>query len=143
MGDGAQDGSPQLATPVSDPLGGALADVRDAWPRLVDAVRAEGHVRLAAVIGSGTPHRIARGSVEVAMPDDFSQRVADGELATLLPILSRILATEPPALRFTLAPQDVPETAREADPFERLKQLRQEHPTVRALFERFGAEIVW
>ena len=77
------------------------------------------------------------------MPDDFSQRVAEDELATLTPILGRILGTEPPVLRFTIAPQDVPETAREADPFERLKQLRQEHPTVRALFERFGAEIVW
>ncbi|MEO0559810.1 MAG: DNA polymerase III subunit gamma/tau [Bacteroidota bacterium] len=150
IGDGTSEGSPQLAdadlrfaAPVTDPLSGALADVRDAWPKLVDAVRVEGHVRLAAVIGSGTPHRVSRGSVEVAMPDDFSQRVATSEMATLTAILGRILGSEPPALRFTVAPKDVPETAREADPFERLKQLRQEHPTVRALFERFGAEIVW
>jgi len=143
IGDGTSEGSPQLAAPVTDPLSGALAEVRDAWPKLVDAVRAEGHVQLAAVIGTGTPHRVARGFVEVAMADDFSQRVADSKMDTLTPILGRILGDEPPALRFTIAPQDVPETARQADPFERLKQLRQEHPTVRALFERFGAEIVW
>ena len=143
IGDGAAEGAPHLASPVTDPLSGALADLRDAWPRLVDAVRAEGHVQLAAVIGAGTPHRVARGFVEVAMADDFSQRVAESKMDTLTPILARILGGEPPALRFTIAPQDVPETAREADPFERLKQLRQEHPTVRALFERFGAEIVW
>ncbi|GAB5537568.1 MAG: hypothetical protein Rubg2KO_38170 [Rubricoccaceae bacterium] len=143
IGDGASEGPPQLAAPVTDPLSGALAEVRDAWPKLVDAVRTEGHIQLAAVIGSGTPHRVARGSVEVAMPDDFSQRVAENGLVPITEILGRILGSEPPALRFTIAPKDVPETARQADPFERLKQLRQEHPTVRALFERFGAEIVW
>ena len=142
-GDGTSDGSPQLAAPVTDPLSGALSEVRDAWPKLVDAVRTEGHIQLAAVIGSGTPHRVVRGSVEVAMPDDFSQRVAENGLEPITAILGRILGAEPPALRFTIAPKDVPETARQADPFERLKQLRQEHPTVRALFERFGAEIVW
>ena len=142
-GDGSAGGAPQLSAAVADPLSGALAEVRDAWPRLVEAVRAEGMVRLAAVIGSGQPHRVARGAVEVAMVDDFSQRVAEGESDALADILGRLLGTDAPQLRFTITPQAAPETARPADPFERLKQLRQEHPTVRALFDRFGAEIVW
>ena len=142
-GDGSAAGAPQLSAPVADPLSGALAGVRDAWPRLVDAVRAEGMVRLAAVIGSGSPHRVSRGAIEVAMVDDFSQRVAEGEAAALAEILGRILGADAPELRFTITPQAAPETARQTDPFERLKQLRLEHPTVRTLFDRFGAEIVW
>ena len=142
-GDGSADGAPQLAAPVADPLSGALAEVRDAWPQLVDAVRAEGMVRLAAVIGSGSPHRVSRGAIEVAMVDDFSQRVAEGEADALADILGRILGADAPELRFTVTPQEAPETARQTDPFERLKQLRQEHPTIRTIFDRFGAEIVW
>jgi hypothetical protein len=69
--------------------------------------------------------------------------VADDHATALRDVLAGVLGEDAPPVRYVVAPEDAGETAAPSDPFERLKQLRQEHPVVRALFERFGAEIVW
>ncbi|NBC16549.1 MAG: hypothetical protein GVY18_04435, partial [Bacteroidetes bacterium] len=35
------------------------------------------------------------------------------------------------------------DTADEVDPYEYMKQKRQESPVVQAIFEKFGGELVW
>ena len=124
-------------------VGPALGLVTDAWPRFVAAVRAEVGVRVGAVVGTGRPLRVGRGAVEVGLVDAFACRVADEHAMALHDVLAGVLGGEAPPVRYVVAPAEAGETAAPADPFERLKQLRQEHPVVRALFERFGAEIVW
>ena len=156
-GDGA-DGDPSAALPsgdgadlstaepvVTDDFGVPLARVRELWPRLVDAVKAE-RVHVGSLLQLARPHRAAKGAVEVSVPDDFGRSLLESEAAAVTAVLGRMLGEAPPLLRFVVArpkPDGSGETVADVDPFERLKQLRQEHPVFRALFEKFGAEIVW
>ncbi len=127
----------------ADPLGPALAAVTDAWGRFTDAVRDQVGIRVGAIVKSGSPYRVARGAVEVAMDDAFGVRVATDNEDRLAEVLAEVLGGPVPPLRWVEAPTETVETKAQADPFEALKQMRQSHPVVRALFESFGAEIVW
>ena len=108
------------------------------------ALRAEQRIRLASFLGGADVVRVFNGAVEVALSDALAVAVAAEHAADVQTALSALLGEAAPPLRFVRA-----ETARgrepaaAADPFERLKAMRHEHPVVRALFERFGAEIVW
>ena len=137
----AGDGAAAPAALATD-LGPALGRVRDAWDTLVADLRAEGHIRLASVLANGRPHRVVRGAVEVTLSDAFAVTVAESEAKAIGRALGSLVEGAP-ALAFAVQAAPTAETVAESDPFERLKQLRQEHPVVRALFERFGAEIVW
>ncbi|MDT0632408.1 DNA polymerase III subunit gamma/tau [Rubrivirga sp. S365] len=152
-GDGQTGGAATLAVPdapsatggaaPAEPIGPALGQVQDAWPRFVEAVRAEVGVRVGAIVQGGRALRVRRGAVEVGLDDDFACRVADEHAAVLADVLMGVLGGEAPPVRYVVAPAEALETGAPADPFDALKQMRQEHPVVRALFERFGAEIVW
>ncbi|WP_412060658.1 DNA polymerase III subunit gamma/tau [Rubrivirga sp. IMCC45206] len=128
---------------ATDALGPALATVTDAWPRFVAAVRKEVGVRVASIVRTGAPFRVRRGAVEVGMEDAFGVTVATENDEALSAVLATVLGAPAPPLRWVESPRDTVETARPDDPFETLKQMRKDHPVVRALFETFGAEIVW
>ncbi|PAP78548.1 hypothetical protein BSZ37_20020, partial [Rubrivirga marina] len=139
-GDGQPGPAPEAP---ADPLGPALARVTDAWPRFVTAVRERVGVRVGAIVKAAAPVRVARGAVEIGMADAFGVTVATDNDAALCNVLADVLGGEAPPVRWVEAPAEAVETAAPTDPFEALKQMRQEHPVVRALFEQFGAEIVW
>jgi hypothetical protein len=87
--------------------------------------------------------RLHRGTIEIALADAFACTIASREQDAIQQAVAAHLGDEMLPLSFVVADNDSQETRHEADPFETLKQLRQEHPVVRALFDRFGAEIVW
>ena len=140
QGDGQSGAAPGAP---ADPLGPALARLTEAWPRVIAAVRERVGVRVGAILQSSAPVRVARGAVEIGMDDAFGVTVATNNEAALLDVLSDVLRSEVPPLRWVESARDTPETVRADDPFETLKQMRQDHPVVRALFDQFGAEIVW
>ena len=112
------------------------------WPQFVARVRAERGPRLFSMIASAKPVRVHRGALEIGLPNSFSQ----GQLATETDFLSDALSDlvgSPTPLRFVVARGERAETAPPDDPFEKLKELRQTDPVVRALFDKLGAEIVW
>jgi DNA polymerase-3 subunit gamma/tau len=139
-GDGHAGAAPEAP---ADPLGPALAQVSDAWPRFIAAVREQVGVRVGAIVKAGKPVRVARGAVEIGLADAFGVTVATDNDVPLREVLADVLGGEAPPVRWVEAPAEAVETAAPTDPFEALKQMRQEHPVVRALFEQFGAEIVW
>src|SRR5690606_39807153 len=120
----------------------SVGRVREVWPELVARVKAE-RVHVGALLQLAEPERAVRGTVEVAVPDEFGRGLLESEAPGFQQALGALLGDRAPALRFVVRTVEVGETAVAEDPFERLKQLRQEHPVFRALFERFGAEIVW
>ena len=137
----AADG-PLVVAPADPHFGLSLTELQAAWPRLVDAMRGQS-MRLYSLLTQAEPVRVARGAVEVDVVDAFTRDQLTGEAETLAQALAPLLDPVPP-LRFTVAAQEArPAGAPAADPFERLKELRQTHPVIRALFDRFGAEIVW
>lgn len=141
---GEGDGQPGAA-PASpaDPLGPALARVTDAWPRYVQAVREHVGVRVGAIVKAGRPLGVGRGAVEIGMENEFGVHVAQDNADALRTVLADVLDADAPPLRYVVAPEETVETGAPADPFDALKQMRQNHPVVRALFDTFGAEIVW
>ena len=139
-GDGQSGAAPGAP---ADPLGPALATLTDAWPRFVAAVRDQVGIRVGAIVRTSSPFRVSKGAVEVAMDDAFGVTVASENEKALAAVLAEVIGAPPPPLRWVEAPKEVTETAPQADPFEALKQMRQNHPVVKALFDSFGAEIVW
>ncbi len=141
-GEGDGRSGPAPGAPA-DPLGPALGQITDAWPRYVEAVRASLGVRVGAIVKGGRPLRVGRGAVEIGMENEFGVRVASDNEDALREVLADVLGGEAPPVRYVVAPEEAAETGAPTDPFDALKQMRQEHPVVRALFETFGAEIVW
>ena len=146
-GDGADTSAALTVAPPepeapADDFGISVARVRAVWPQLVARVKAE-RVHVGALLQLAEPQRAARGAVEVAVPDEFGRGLLESESSGFQQALGALLGERPPALRFVVRAAEAGETTAAEDPFERLKQLRQEHPVFRTLFERFGAEIVW
>ncbi|HEX8297939.1 MAG TPA: DNA polymerase III subunit gamma/tau, partial [Rubricoccaceae bacterium] len=144
-GDGHSGAAPTLGGPaVADPFTSSLGRIRELWPALAVALRAEQRIRLASFLGGADVVRVYNGAVEVALSDALAVAVATEHAAEVQAALSTLLGEAAPPLRFVRAEAARGrEPAQAADPFERLKAMRHEHPVVRALFERFGAEIVW
>jgi hypothetical protein len=128
---------------VADPFTSSLGRIREAWPALVDVLRADQRIRLASFLKSGQASRVYNGAVEVVLADALAVAVAAEHAAAVQDALAALLDGPTPPLRFVVGETASREPEAAADPFERLKAMRQEHPVVRALFERFGAEIVW
>ena len=134
-----------MAQPADPHFGISLPTVQAAWPQVVAHLRDHAQHRLSSLLTDTQPMGVRRGAVEVAVPNPMSCELLGNAMETVTAALAAVSDGDTvPPLRFVLAEAPAQaETAPAADPFERLKQLRQENPVVRALFERFGAEIVW
>jgi DNA polymerase III subunit gamma/tau len=138
------DGGPRNAVAVpagDDPFAAPLGRVQDEWQRLVKIV-AERKPPLASVLAEARPDGVQGRAVTIAVPSAFAEQMLRNHHGVFAEALREVLGTEPPPLAFVVR-DDGAETARDADPFETIKRLRHEHPTLRMLFDRFGAEIVW
>jgi hypothetical protein len=98
---------------------------------------------VAGVLAHVEPVGVEHGTVQIAVPTTFVQQLLRSEQATFTEALTDAMGEEPPPLAFVVRTPDADETAAPTDPFERIKQLRHEHPVIRAIFEQFGGEIVW
>lgn len=119
-----------------------FAKVKSFWPDLVEAVKAD-RVHVGSLLQQAEPCRVFRGSIEVNVPDAFTKKLLESELVSFTRVLTSLLETEPPPLHFVISQSESNEQKAQEDPFERLKKLRHENPVFQALFEKFGAEIVW
>ncbi|HYE97211.1 MAG TPA: DNA polymerase III subunit gamma/tau [Rubricoccaceae bacterium] len=133
---------PPETAPASDDFALPLGRVREVWPRLVQRAKTE-RVRLGSFLAGELPLEARRGAVEVAVPNEFAKTQLDEQAPYVREVLRDLLGAEPPPLRFVVRAVEQGAAPREADPYERFKQLRHNHPVIQALFERFGAEIVW
>ncbi len=130
-----------IASPGND-LDVPLGRIKTLWPDLVQTIKAD-RIHVGTLLEMSEPTRVVRGSVEVATPDDFSRKLLESEVVKFSSALSDLLEDKAPPLRFVVDSSSNGEPAKEVDPFERFKQLRHENPVIQALFEKFGAEIVW
>lgn len=143
LGDGASGRVDAVSVAAVDVhFGVSLQRVRDVWPRLIATVKAE-RPSVAGVLAHVEPVAVEHGTVQVAVPTAFVQRLLKSEEATFVEALAGAMGEEPPPLAFVVHTGSAAETAAPIDPFERIKQLRHEHPVIRAIFEQFGGEIVW
>ena len=143
LGDGASGRAEAVSVVATDAhFGVSLHRVREVWPRLIDTVKAE-RPSVAGVLAHVEPVAVEHGTVQVAVPSAFVQQLLRSEQASFTEALADAMGEEPPPLAFVVRDGAVGETATPPDRFERIKQLRHEHPVIRAIFEQFGGEIVW
>jgi DNA polymerase-3 subunit gamma/tau len=143
LGDGAGGRAEAVSLAATDVhFGVSLNRVREVWPRLIATVKAE-RPSVAGVLAHVEPVGVEHGTVQIAVPSAFVQRLLKSESATFTTALAGAMDEEPPPLAFVVHTPSDGETAAPTDPFERIKQLRHEHPVIRAIFEQFGGEIVW
>ena len=143
LGDGANGRAEAVSVAATDVhFGVSLGRVREVWSQLIATVKAE-RPSVAGVLAHVEPVGVEHGTVQIAVPTTFVQQLLRSEQATFTEALTDAMGEEPPPLAFVVRTPDADETAAPADPFERIKQLRHEHPVIRAIFEQFGGEIVW
>lgn len=124
-------------------FGASLARLKSSWASLANACQMDAGVRLGAVLRQGAPARIHRGHIEIGLADLFACTLADQHADVIRNHARSHIDGEMLPLRFVVSQVESGGEQKASDPFEVLKQLRQDHPVVRALFDRFGAEIVW
>ncbi|ARA93394.1 hypothetical protein AWN76_009660 [Rhodothermaceae bacterium RA] len=151
---GAPAASADVAVAVAETGAGAspgLSPLLRFWPSYVRRVRAA-RIHVGALLDATRPCDLQDGTLRIAVPDVFHQRMLDNQHDYLLEHLNEMA---PAALRgqsvdrlsFEVQAMATPEAGAETDeatdPSEVLRTLREEDPVVRALFEQFGGEIAW
>lgn len=126
---------------VEEEDGSALREIRSVWPQLVARAEAESP-RIAGYLSLARPEGTRGRQVSVAVPHSLARQTLTEEQTAVSSLLRDVLGQEPPDLTFVVR-LEPNETAAESDPFEIIRRMRHEHPTVRRIFDRFGAEIVW
>lgn len=116
------------------------------WSTFVENVTTE-RIRLGSLLQHARPHRFADETATVAVPDDFHRDTLKEQRIFLREHIPAHDATRIEELRFVVDaganPRNDTETASEKDPYEVVRNLRAEHPVVRALFDTFDGELVY
>lgn len=124
----------------------ALRRVEAAWPRYVQAVKRD-RIHVGSLLQHAAPVNLSDGTLSIAVPDEFHQRLLSSQHDFLLEHLQQVLDPAPTLLQFVLreaAPSDLPTApAAEFDPHDYMQRKRQENPVIRAIFDQFGGELVW
>jgi DNA polymerase-3 subunit gamma/tau len=143
-GSGALKTDPQ-ATVATVPLQ-ALQRMEKAWPRFVSAVKSA-RIHVGALLQHTQPVDADAEVVVIGVPDKFHRRLLKSQHDFLLKHLRAQTADAIARLAFEIADglstDTTEDMAQEVDPYEYMKQKRQESPVVQALFEKFGGELVW
>ncbi|MEM6644850.1 MAG: DNA polymerase III subunit gamma/tau [Bacteroidota bacterium] len=133
---------PAEETSSSPPVG--LAD--GAWQRAIDDIRGE-RIHVGALLQNVHVRRVSSTALHLAVPDVFHRRMLMTQHDYLLGKLSHALHIDLQRLQFTVEASsshatDVSDHKR-LDPAAYMKRLREQDPTVQALFDLFGGEIVY
>jgi DNA polymerase III subunit gamma/tau len=129
-------------TPVA---GQQSAVPQEAWERFIAAMKGL-QVRLGAMLAVVTPRGVRNGQLTVTIPQAFFEDTLRSEEKLILEQLRQAGATGIDRLQFVIAEQvdtSKGETTREDDPYDLAKRMKDDHPVVRALFDKFGGEIVY
>jgi DNA polymerase III subunit gamma/tau len=116
------------------------------WPGYVGRIRAE-RIHVSALLQHATPLDDQGQTIVLSVPDEFHRRMLDSQQEYLLSRFrdetGRTIARFDFVVGGSAVGSDAPETPREIDPYEYMKQKRAESPVIRAIFDQFGGEVVW
>ncbi|MEM1093685.1 MAG: DNA polymerase III subunit gamma/tau [Bacteroidota bacterium] len=151
-GDGqAAAAQPDVDLAVADPLEEATltTHVRMAdgvWQRAIDDIRGE-RIHVGALLQNVQVDRIAGTVLYLSVPDVFHRRMLMTQHDYLIGKLSAAVGVDLQRLQFTVhaAPSHDTNVSdhKRLDPATYMKRLREQDPTVQALFDLFGGEIVY
>jgi hypothetical protein len=84
-------------------------------------------------------------TVEIAVPDDFHERLLGSEATYLADKLATTLSLDPaPSVRVVISETETSaEPVPELDAAQRIQRLKDQNPVIAALIDKFGGEVVW
>ncbi|MEZ4702859.1 MAG: DNA polymerase III subunit gamma/tau [Rhodothermales bacterium] len=116
------------------------------WPGFVGRVKVE-RIHVSALLQHATPLDDQGAVIVLSVPDDFHRRMLDSQQEFLVANFKEETGRTITRFDFVIGgSEDGPEaveTPQEIDPYEYMKQKRQESPVIRAIFDQFGGEVVW
>jgi DNA polymerase-3 subunit gamma/tau len=115
-----------------------------AWDSYITAVMQD-RIHVGALLQHAIPSSIVGSIVEIAVPDDFHERLLGSESVYLGDKLGTTLSlSPPPSVKIVISDSEgVPEAVPELDAGERIQKLKEQNPIIEALIEKFGGEVVW
>ncbi|GIV61022.1 MAG: DNA polymerase III, subunit gamma and tau [Rhodothermaceae bacterium] len=123
-----------------------LRRIEGAWTAYVQAVK-KARIHVGALLQHTAPLDVRHGTVLVAVPDDFHQRLLGSQHDFLLKQLRTTTREEIARLQFVIRPEVKPaadeDTGDAFDARAYFQHKRAENPVLQAIFEQFGGEIVW
>ncbi len=116
------------------------------WGDFVQSVTSD-RIRVGSCLQHAAPMDVRNGIARVAVPDDFHRRQLTDHESLLTDHLSDVLDRAVEQFRFIVeestSADGVGETTPESDPYEQMRVLREQYPTIEMLFSDFGGELVW
>ena len=144
---GGEGGVATAAAPPDDtPSSDELQRLTAVWGDFVRSVTSD-RIRVGSCLQHAAPMDVRNGIARVAVPDDFHRRQLTDHESILTDHLSDVLDRAVEQFRFVVeestAPSSSGETTSESDPYERMRNLREQYPVIEMLFDEFGGELVW
>jgi DNA polymerase-3 subunit gamma/tau len=142
------DGGVATATAPTDTATstGDLQRLTAVWGDFVRSVTSD-RIRVGSCLQHAAPMDVRNGVARVAVPDDFHRRQLTDHESLLTDHLSDVLDRAVEQFRFVVeesaSPSSSGETTPESDPYERMRNLREQYPVIEMLFDDFGGELVW
>ena len=134
------------APPDDTPSSDELQRLTAVWGDFVRSVTSD-RIRVGSCLQHAAPMDVRNGIARVAVPDDFHRRQLTDHESILTDHLSDVLDRAVEQFRFVVeestAPSSSGETTSESDPYERMRNLREQYPVIEMLFDEFGGELVW
>ncbi|MEX1054647.1 MAG: hypothetical protein WED81_01360, partial [Rhodothermales bacterium] len=118
--------------------------VGEIWDDLLERIRVD-KIQVWSLLHHARPAGFRDGTALIAVPNEFHHRM----LSSLQDyILEQVRGFAPVrAVTFIVREEmqvpDAEETASNFDPYEYMQRKRQENPVIRAIFDKFGGELVW
>ncbi len=150
-------GKPSLERPqdpkpdrkVSSPAGGGRsAEVHrfsKLWPEFVQRVKQDS-LKIGSLLEHSKPHKFQHDTLHIGVPGELHKNLCEDRASDLVGVLAHLSGTSPKRLAFEILPGLQEQHKHDDRPFDASLHLRQRtrgEPVVRALVEKFGAEVVW
>lgn len=127
-------------------ISGLLSAVKTCWPQFSKRVSEE-KISIGALLKHTEPKQTRDGVVSVIVPDDFHKKQLEDSQAFLIQRLNEFLDGAVKGIEFVVSRQNVDapaeETVREIDPYEYMQRKRENDPVIRAIFDKFGGELMY
>ena len=121
-----------------------MTTVETGWETYIKAVMRD-RIHVGALLQHASPLAVVGKTVEIAVPDDFHERLLGSEATYLADKLATTLSLDPaPSVRVVISETEAhAESEPEIDAAERIQRLKAENPVIAALIDKFGGEVVW
>ena len=140
---------PKSDSKVSSPAGSSrpvgVHRFAKLWPEFVQRVKQDSP-RIGSMLEQSKPRKFQHDTLYIGVPTELHKNLCGGQASDLIGVLAHFSGASPRRLSFEILPELQEQPVHDDRPFDaglHLRQRTRDEPIVRALVEKFGAEVVW